>query len=667
MDQSHQPQAAPPADQQIVRAAIHPAIGIARVGNSQDEYFYGPEVVHPLPEQPGFYKDGTGALKRQAALFRVYGYNAAGQVVAELTADNADIRWTAHVANTKAAWYEFQIALDIPEAATAPPSNLRNADVKGAARGQLSIDPGPRSITGRSQQGEQYAFDSGEFFGTPVYLGELRTDEAGRLVFLGGRGVSASRDGKPAVTFANNDGWHDDVSDGPVTAQVTVGGRELPVDPAWVVTAPPNYAPDVITVRTLHDLLYDVFVADGEIAFPAAVSFTRHVWPVLSHLTSLEWVNAGFAAQFGWGGPNHFADPGLVRRLSSKPATPGAFDPNAELRRQVLNSFRLPHPTDMNPLPWPWIYGDAMNIPADSPRQHVSISPTQYRFLQLWADGQFIDDWDPARPVPHRLDEVPLREQPAMLDQAATHFCLADAFHPGCEMTWPVRHASMYSAPYRIRHRPAGTPEPSYGPTLTPEIALRPGGPLYAQGPGDISRWMAVPWQTDTASCRSGYEPDYDPYLPTFWPARVPNQVLTLEDYRKVVDASLPPEERFAAFSRRLNWLRVLSSNYKKAINEMVADFGKLGVVEVREGVTDDPAFPRVMMVESQPGMLPRQIPFAAELLKTIEIPADVAASADAAVAAVEAAAPDAAARGRRLEQAGFESEEDLAEMVAEL
>jgi hypothetical protein len=38
---------------------------------------------------------------------------------------------------------------------------------------------------------------------------------------------------------------------------------------------------------------------------------------------------------------------------------------------------------------------------------------------------------------------------------------------------------------------------------------------------------MAVPWQTDTASCRSGYDLSYDPYVPAFWPARVPNEVLT--------------------------------------------------------------------------------------------------------------------------------------------
>ena len=31
-----------PSDGEIVRAAIHPAIGVARVGNSADGYFHGP-------------------------------------------------------------------------------------------------------------------------------------------------------------------------------------------------------------------------------------------------------------------------------------------------------------------------------------------------------------------------------------------------------------------------------------------------------------------------------------------------------------------------------------------------------------------------------------------------------------------------------------------------
>jgi L-Lysine epsilon oxidase N-terminal len=69
-------------DATIVRAAIYPAIGIARVGNSETAYFLAPEVADPLPEPVGFYRDPTGALKRQAVRFRIYGLNEAGVPVA---------------------------------------------------------------------------------------------------------------------------------------------------------------------------------------------------------------------------------------------------------------------------------------------------------------------------------------------------------------------------------------------------------------------------------------------------------------------------------------------------------------------------------------------------------------------------------------------------------
>ena len=79
-------------DTRIVKAAIYPAIGIARVGNSKDEYYIGPQVLRPEPRPASDYKDASGALKREAALFRIYGLNAAGGVVRELTADEAAIR-----------------------------------------------------------------------------------------------------------------------------------------------------------------------------------------------------------------------------------------------------------------------------------------------------------------------------------------------------------------------------------------------------------------------------------------------------------------------------------------------------------------------------------------------------------------------------------------------
>lgn len=594
-----------PRDTKIVRAAIHPSIGIARVGDSEKEFFIGPEVTEPTPEPVGFYKDGKGALKRQAALFHVYGYNAAGEVVSELTADNADISWTVHVANTKAAWYQFQLAMDVPEA-NAPdldPTLLRNADVKGADRQKLVIDPGPRTVSGRSQSGKEYHFDSGQFFGKKVYLGELQTDETGRLIFLGGRGVSASYKGpktKP-TTFANNDTWHDDVSDGPVTAEVSIRGRALPVDPAWVVVAPPNYAPDVIAVRTMHDLMFDAFVQEGRLPFPAQVSFTEDIYPILRRLSGLQWVNQGFSVQYGPSGPQNFLDAEYIARLSS------ADDSNRELRRQVGNMFRDFDRDGQSPVPWPWLYGDAMNIPpADTPRQHVALSPTQYRMIQLWVEGTFVADWNADAKPPGALAEVKLPDQPAMLDRAALDFCLADAFHPGCEMTWPMRHASLYMSPFRLRHRqPSDGAEPDYGSQLTPEMVMQTNGVLYGQSPGTISRWMAVPWQTDTASCRSGYYagygPRYDPYVPTFWPARVPNHVLTETSYQIVTDKTKPHDERVKVFNQRAAWLRVLSQNYLDAIAQFIGDFGKMGVVEMRPGVKNDPELPEVMLVESKP------------------------------------------------------------------
>lgn len=267
----------------------------------------------------------------------------------------------------------------------------------------------------------------------------------------------------------------------------------------------------------------------------------------------------------------------------------------------ILNSFRPSPPKVNEPRVWPWIYGDAFGSFSDaSPGNNLALPSVQQAVLRRWADGDFVNDWPPATPPPMSLAKVPLAQQPAMLDKAALHFCLADAFHPGCEMTWPMRHASLYEKPFRICRRPPGQPEPDYGNSLNQQIALEPGGPLYAQGPGDISRWMALPWQGDTAFCRSGYDPDYDPYLPTFWPARVPNQVLTEEDYLTVINTALPRAARIAAFNHRPDWLRaIMKGPAPTVMMRMIAQFGAMGIVEARKGIANDPDFPAVIFVES--------------------------------------------------------------------
>ena len=586
----------------VVRAAIHPAIGVARIGNStkSDGYFIGPEV----PDEPalplGSYKDkdDTGALKRQVARFRVFGYNAAGEVVAELNANNARINWTVELANKKAAWYQFHLALDIPVASepTTPPSARRNATV--ADRGQLVIAPGPRSISGCDTHGPQFHFDGGHFFDQPVPLGELRTDKDGNLVVFGGHGLSQSKTGAEPTTFANNEGWHDDTSDGPVDAEVTIDGVAIPVEGAWVVVAPPNYAPALNTTRTMYDLLYDRMVAWGLLTAPATVSFDQHIRPIFARLSGLQWVNLGFASWFGAGTPFDVAE--LLPRLRDKSVS------NAEFRQRIFEQFRDPAPADqrLGKTMWPQFYGDGLDgltgatpdSSQDLPDGLASLSQLQLGWLEQWAQGKFDDS--PAQPKPTSIDQVPVPQRPALLDEAALEFCLADAFHPGCEMTWPMRIPFLYSGVFRIKRRTS--PEPDFGLVLTPEAAVSPTGPIDGATAGDITRWMAVPWQTDTASCLSGYSFfRTSASLPTFWPARVPNDVLSLSDYNIVIDSSKTPEERLSAFARRLDWFRVFGDQQLQIV-KMIKEFDVLGIVEEREGPTDLPGVPSRIWVESE-------------------------------------------------------------------
>ena len=601
----------------IVRAAIHPSIGIVRVGNSADDFFLEPEVPDPAPQPPNFYRDSTGALKRQAARFRIYGLNAKGEAVAELTASNAKIRWSVHLANKKAAWYQFQLALDIHEASSAPPTLLRNAGI--GDRKRLVIDPGPRSITGKKTKGgASHAFDTGSFMEKPVYLGELMTDEEGRLIVLGGRGQSASYNGARAMTFANNDGWHDDTSDGPVTAKVVYQGKELHVEPAWVVVAPPNYAPQLKSVRTMWDLMRDLAISaklpkthgGPHLQAPRRPSFQNDIRPIFERLARLEWVNAGYAGAFGWKGPLHFTDPQWLARLASRSSA------LKEMRLSLANQFRNFNRDSWSPIPWPFQYGDAMAVPpATSPRQMVAVSNTQLEMLQQWAEGDFVPDYPPKVEPPRKIEDMPLAEQPDTLDRASLEFCLADAFHPGCEMTWPMRQSSLYRSAFRILHAPENWVEPDYGPQLSLDMIPPPANhPFLGQVPGGITRWMAVPWQTDTASCRYAYGDSYDPNLPTFWPARVPNHVLDEPHYKIVMDGKQSLNKRMAAFATRTAWTRPLGSQdvktsqgYLNQINNMMQRFGEMGVVEHRDG-PGDADFPATMQVQNLPAHTRKQL-----------------------------------------------------------
>ncbi|WP_367026860.1 LodA/GoxA family CTQ-dependent oxidase [Methylococcus sp. ANG] len=453
--------------QSIRRVAIHPTVGIARVGNSQEYFYFGPEL--PASTSRGPFKDPSGAMAKQAVRFRLYGYDRKGRVVCELTAADAGITWQIVVANAKAAAYNVDTAFDVPGA---PSVGRRNASVTD--RASLVIRATPRSLSGGAAG--PFALDGGSFSGTPVNLGEALTDAKGRLVVMPGSGTAYSTpDAPPLGSFANNDGWTDDTCDGPVRATVRIGERSFEADSAWVICGSPNYAPAIPAgLVTLYDAIESALVEAGALD-AGATDFQRHVWPIFERIADMQWVNAGYLASHGFGSEQEWTQPRWRRRLAN-PSTA-----NEGFRQSVAATFRNPDFSEVEPSLEPQLYGDKVTMPPNAvePRQWLALTPLQYRRLRAWADGNFTGKM---RKTPTHLSALPLQQQPAALDRAALEACLGGAFHPGVEFPWIARVPWIWTSDMRLR---GGALEPDlhdYGETLNAAVALSKQGPLGRAG-----------------------------------------------------------------------------------------------------------------------------------------------------------------------------------------
>jgi hypothetical protein len=439
---------------------IHPAIGIARVGNSPTEFFIGPESPGNRRRPAGGYKDAQRRIKRQAARFRLFGYDKNGKLVGEITAAQASITWTVRLANKKSAWRQFRgLARNAP---------WRNKNVTD--RNSLIIDPGPRSLQAPNQAA---AFDTGKFMGTTVPLGEIRTDERGRLLVLGGFGHSASPTNAPIKTWANNDGWHDDVSDGPVTATVSLkaGGGPIEAAGAWVIVGPPDFAPSIDNVITLYDVLVQVAVEKLGLKLPVKPSFTNDIYPILRRVMNLRWVTAlaGSAHNF----------------FSKVIPPPGA----ADVRAAILQHIKNPHTGRGGDMPMIWSDHYVRHKKRSQP-----LTKTQFDILKKWKRGKFINDWKRSSAHANQIT-------PYGLDRAALESCVGGPLHPGIEAGWLLRDEFAYDEPFRLSHTS-----------------------LEA---GDVTKQMSVPWQTDFYDCK------FEQPL-AWWPAQRPDDVFVKSGGRQV-------------------------------------------------------------------------------------------------------------------------------------
>ncbi|TCO62115.1 LodA/GoxA family CTQ-dependent oxidase [Actinocrispum wychmicini] len=418
---------------EIKSIRIHPAIGIARVGNSAD-FFIGPEQVWQRTDPHEKFKDGAGRVKRQAARFRLFAYYDDGPPK-ELTKAHPgiSITWQVHVRNKK-PW--------IDEDNERSPGLVIDSG-KQTVRGD-GAHTGPK-LAGKitfSRQSER-----------PVPLGELRTDPQGHLVVLGGYGKSTSWHGREPERIMRNPGWYDDTSDGPVTATVTINGRNVPVVGAWIIVAPPKYGPHFDTVITLYDRLFQL--RNPTFSVPAKVSYTNDVYPILRRAVDTQWTNKN-------AGKRHGKDWAADDKLRSMPK---------ELRERVFENLRDPrNPSGGGTMP--------------KLETTVSLTSIQYDIMRKWKDGgeQVVNDWPADGHGPKPAEKV----TPDDLDRAALSACVGESFGPGIEVggfgTQPILDNSLYDDTDRLRLK--STVEP-----------------------GAITAYLANPWQTDFSACGENWWP----------------------------------------------------------------------------------------------------------------------------------------------------------------
>ena len=157
-------------------------------------------------------------------------------------------------------------------------------------------------------------------------------------------------------------------------------GKEYDATGAWIVVAPPNYAPGVEAFVSGYEQVFEVAVELDPSQKADTVRFYEDIYPLLRRLTLNQWVNAGLARENGWGSPSDFTLPDLINRLKD----PG--DANRPLRQNIFSLFRNPNYKIMEANNLPPVYGDAvtLNINTKDPREWMAILPLQYEWLGMW-------------------------------------------------------------------------------------------------------------------------------------------------------------------------------------------------------------------------------------------------------------------------------------------
>lgn len=574
---------------------IHPAIGIARLGDSgaglanpfikPDTFYLAPTTTGGLPteydaQDPGraapveSFKDKAGRVRRQAARFQVFREDGKGGSIpiSLVDPDIESIRWTVHVANKKPAWYGFSeyqgnLMLGPQNSYERQGVPVRNAKLKAETDRQkkLIIDPGPRTVSG---PGEVAAFDdpdryhhqevrevyplvsfsgpkgiskelgfkNNDLYPYPlVTLGHMTMDKTGGLLFLGGHGRVGGPKEASISSFTGADGFYDDISDGPVTAHITFTSGESLSLFAWVVAAPPKFAPELVNITNLDDINYDTAVRHKGAAPEIfdletqrwnpdfIVNFDEYIRPMFERMRAYQWV-ADVAPMVAYATPRFdVSDNSDKNRAARERWFAYLREPASGVAWEFSTDHNEAFAGDGFPM-MPQNSG-SNSVTNTLISKFVSLSPTQYFFFSQWAKGKFEING------PRRT-----RFSPHPLDRASVGNFVGAPMAPGIEVTWSMRNPAIYmdDDPYRIRVRTDGDYTKN---GLSPARDETQGGGCE---PGDLTKRMAIPWQADLFDCAAQPVSFRDPLVNQ-------NPERSLANFDDNIAGHIPPPPTFNA------------------------------------------------------------------------------------------------------------------------
>ncbi|MFT5676675.1 MAG: L-lysine 6-oxidase [Paraglaciecola sp.] len=576
--------------------SIFPAIGVARLGNSEEEFYLAPDKIGGLPFECDEYgnkigpvktfKDNAGQVKRQGQLFQIF--DEQGDELTINSTNVESLEWTVHLANKKAAWYEFNELqgniLYKDNSYEVRDTPWRNKKVTGDNRQSLIVDPGPRTLTVDESGSHKRTIAFTEetvpanypaqfpekpkigqtFYGKLVEtLGDLVTDDKGRLIVIGAFGHAGGSE--ELTSYGGADTWHDDISDGPVYCAVKLRDQAEPIIlTAWVIVGSPDFAPEIVNISNLSDTMLDVAVrelnlqpelyANGEFQISYQVNYYRDIQPIIERIRGYQWVSNVQSMSAFFSNIFDFKDNSVANKNNRmayfnyfrQPATSGASP--SEQTNQIL--FSEGNEGSFPTMPLNSGSNSVSNAENNIIDKFLTLSETQHFFLKQWAEGNFA------------VDDCPNFPGINPKDQAAVGNCVGLPMCPGIEVTWSLQNKAVYEKPYVIKDYKGikGYDTTGLSPSRD-ECAAADGCE-----PGDLTKRMACPWQADFFNCTIQYvnftDPDVNkldgtPLPPTYynywWPPQSPWDVLSGEVTAEGQAASHLPAGQQMNYARGIN------------------------------------------------------------------------------------------------------------------